>query len=860
MNNSNMNVNNSNNNDDDDEDEFAHLSFNPTTNDIDDNNDAVLELQMTMVAVQTEHDILLQKIQQQNKQQVRLLQDEIRQLQNEINVLSTSTAAHKSRQSASNTNTVSTRPSPPGANLCARSNAILFPTTKHGITLKEEVSRISQPHLTIGDASRCTIPDPPHHPPPRQSPHSTTDASGARWWWMDHLLRRQQHYHDPILLRRLMIPIRSGSEWEVLHWFLVEIVTEQQQPQQHKATTNYLQSLWQCFHETLLCCLPQSYRPIQMGLLEPPPDDASNNGNHDPTTIDPVMRQLSRRRPKGPRTSSITAYRRSSDETTTFSLEPALYTSVEQHLSHPLFVSSSSSPPIPNAKNLHHSYDIQRFIQYGLYHWYDLGRLVLLQRQQILDLRSTDDTTHEEDNNYVTSGSGDGTISQLSSISILAMQITGLLVSNSQEAIRPPPSLPPPSASIDHSCCFPDNCCDSLLINILNIGQSIVRHPQHWKKDVGAHRGDNTKHHRNRHHHTKHPTPSSSHVVPPPLRLVHVEYMEQQLERPQVDRHDVNPVNKTLFAHFDEHDALTWMAEALNLLQILIWTKPNNSSLSPRELVWIKTKRTAALMGILLDVLEYTILPNITLYTHPFTITCVRWMQGLIEKPLVQLSTSSEAIATNIDLGFYDDDTDDVKNYSSSSHSSNNYTTNSNYYYWRLVRTQNVTTDSTAELWHTSPTCINLLLQIFTRIVLQQMSHDHIPSEAVDVIPLLPLRDNIIRFMHCILLQVQKDRQLWEQQHYRMKQGQATATATTKATTKKRMRPILSFIIILSDQMEIYKSMITVLLSSNNPASMASCDNGITNSLYCLNDDLYAMLQLQLEEITDDQYEKLQHG
>ena len=882
-----MNINNSNNNDDDDEDEFAHLSFDPTTNDIDDSNDAVLELQMTMVALQTEHDILLQKIQQQNKQQVRLLQDEIRQLQNEINVLS-AVAHPKSRPSAhnnNNNNTVSSkRPlPPPGANLSARSNAILFPTTTTTASFEKEVSRSSQPpQRTNGETSGGTIPDPPsvphYHSPPRQSPHSTTNTSEAQWWWMNHFLRQQLHHHDPIILQRLMIPFRSGSEWEVLHWFLVEIVTEQQhQEQQHKRTiTTYLQSLWQCFHEVLSCCLPQSYRPIQMGLLESPPDDACNNHSLtiESTTNDPMMmRQLPRRRqrPKGPRTTSITAYRRSSEETTASLSEPALYTSVEQHLSHPLLVSSfSSSRPLPSAENLHHSYDVQRFIQNGLYHWYDLGRLVLLQRQQTLDQRSSerssDHMTDEEDDNNDTSGSGDVTISQLSSISILAMQITGLLVSNSRESIRPPP---PSSASF----CFPDNCCDSLLNNILNIGQSIVRHPpRSRKKDVGMqNRGDQTKHHRNRHHHTKHAThPSSSHVVSPPFRLVHVEYMEQQqqqqLDQPPVDRPDVNPANQTLFAHFNENNALSWMAEALNLLQMLIWTKPNyHSSLSPRELVWIKTKRTAALMGILLDVLEYTILPNISLYTHPFTITCVRWIQGLIEKPLVQLSTSSEAISTNADLGFYDDDTDDVKNNistGSSSHGSNNYTTNSNYYYWRLVRTQNVTTDSTAELWHTSPTAINLLLQMFTRIVLQQMSHDHIPSEAVDVIPLLPLRDAIIRFMHCILLQVQKDRQLWEQQHYRMKQGAATASASNnnKVTTKKRMRPILSFIIILSDQMEIYKSMITVLLSSNNPASVANCDNGITNSLYCLHDDLYAMLQLQLEEITDDQYEKLQHG
>ena len=207
-----------------------------------------------------------------------------------------------------------------------------------------------------------------------------------------------------------------------------------------------------------------------------------------------------------------------------------------------------------------------------------------------------------------------------------------------------------------------------------------------------------------------------------------------------------------------------------------------------------------------------------------------------------------------VDNDNMNDDTDDHQN---SRGSGDNYTTNTNYYYWRLLRTQNVTTDSTAEQWHTSPTAINILLQMFTRIVLHQMSHDHIPSEAVLVLPYLPLRDAIIRFMHGVLLYVQKDRQLWEQQHYRMKQLKALAP---KTATKKRMRPILSFIIVIGEQVEIYKSMITTLLSSNHPASRTNYDCGITNSYYCLNVDLYAMLKLQLEEITDDQYEKLQHG
>jgi hypothetical protein len=55
--------------------------------------------------------------------------------------------------------------------------------------------------------------------------------------------------------------------------------------------------------------------------------------------------------------------------------------------------------------------------------------------------------------------------------------------------------------------------------------------------------------------------------------------------------------------------------------------------------------------------------------------------------------------------------------------------------------------------------------------------------------------------------------------------------------------------------------MITTLLYNNNPAPLTNdYDCGITNSYYCLNEDLYAMLKLQMEEITDDQYEKLQHG
>jgi hypothetical protein len=39
-------------------------------------------------------------------------------------------------------------------------------------------------------------------------------------------------------------------------------------------------------------------------------------------------------------------------------------------------------------------------------------------------------------------------------------------------------------------------------------------------------------------------------------------------------------------------------------------------------------------MGILLDVLEYKVVPNIQLYSHPFTMKCVLWLHRLIEPPL----------------------------------------------------------------------------------------------------------------------------------------------------------------------------------------------------------------------------------
>ena len=531
---------------------------------------------------------------------------------------------------------------------------------------------------------------------------------------------------------------------------------------------------------------------------------------------------------------------------------------------------------------------MQRFILDGLFQWYDLRQLLIMtvvttfqppQPMTVDDGNQDSRTPEPMSQSDVNSSIGDGTVSLwssrqgvvLSQISILAMQISSLFVSNACETTTSP------LLNYDQYFRFPDHCCDCLLINILHIGNSILlHHPQHRKhshavdtsnrRDVNSSSNScsnlTTKPNARR---SKQP---NSNVVPPPLRLVHVEYMDQVVQSKHQHQGDSNiggmksnsAMDQTVFKDFDESDALSWMTEALNLLQLVIWKKMiRNVHLSPLALDWIQTKRTGALMGMVLDVLEYTVLPNMNLYTHPFTMTCVRWMHRLIEEPLALLSSSSSTspqdMAMNIDNGMFDDIDD--KNGSSNNGSSNNYTTKTNHYYWRLLRTQNVTTDSTAEQWHTSPTAINILLQIFTRIVLHQMSHDHIPSEAELVIPFLPLRDAIIRFMHGILLHVQKDRQLWEQQHYRMKQLKAVAP---KTATKKRMRPILSFTIVLAEQVEIYKSMITILLSSNNPASVDNCDCGITNSYYSLNEDLYAMLKLQLEEITDDQYEKLQHG
>jgi hypothetical protein len=143
------------------------------------------------------------------------------------------------------------------------------------------------------------------------------------------------------------------------------------------------------------------------------------------------------------------------------------------------------------------------------------------------------------------------------------------------------------------------------------------------------------------------------------------------------------------------------------------------------------------------------------------------------------------------------------------------------------------------------------------------MNHDHVSSDVNIVIPLLPLRDQIVRFMHRILQHVQRDRQILEQEYERRKQMKAAAaldtstttngTTSTTTTSKKRMRPILTFIIVLSGQVEMYKSMILTLLAS------AGNGGSITSSYCGLRLDIQAMLKLQLEEIMDDQYEKLQH-
>lgn len=240
---------------------------------------------------------------------------------------------------------------------------------------------------------------------------------------------------------------------------------------------------------------------------------------------------------------------------------------------------------------------------------------------------------------------------------------------------------------------------------------------------------------------------------------------------------------------------LIWMAESLHLTR-MVW----NLSTSAMRQSWSTTGRVASLLASVLDLMELFILPNDDLHSHPVTTECVSWLQEL----------ASQRRQETVD---------------------DRRTTKANQI---LLRTQQATSRSTAELWHYAPTAIAVAVQLFHRVVIRQLMDDHLPSTpvALAAVELTRVRDQLVRFLHGILQAVQEDRRHWEM--------------VRESKTSGCRKQALSYMAVLSECLDLYTSAAAALLSIPS--------DGIN---YCkAHPDILAMLKMQMDELVEDQEEK----
>jgi hypothetical protein len=244
---------------------------------------------------------------------------------------------------------------------------------------------------------------------------------------------------------------------------------------------------------------------------------------------------------------------------------------------------------------------------------------------------------------------------------------------------------------------------------------------------------------------------------------------------------------------------LIWMAESLRLVR-MVW----NHSASAMRQSWSTTGRAATLLASVLNLFELYILPDNDLHSHPITIECIAWLQELASQR--RRGTVDDRMTTKRNL--------------------------------RLLRTQQATAKSTAELWHFAPTAIAVAVQLLHRVVIRQHMDDHLPASpvAIAAVELTRVRDQLVRFVHGILQAVQEDRRRWEKERANKTSGGG-----------HHQKQALSFMAVLSECLDYYTSAAAALL--------AIPDDGVS---YCkAHPDIQVMLKMQMDELAEDQDEKL---
>ena len=281
-----------------------------------------------------------------------------------------------------------------------------------------------------------------------------------------------------------------------------------------------------------------------------------------------------------------------------------------------------------------------------------------------------------------------------------------------------------------------------------------------------------------------------------------------------------NVVVETSSSSQQQHDGavppllLNWLAEALSLLR-RVWIRcpssssSNTTTTSTRQR-WLSTGRAANLLAAALDLVEGLVLPDddCRYASHPVTTECVRWCQALASQ---QHTQSLE---------------DRIRNQQS----------------LRLLRTQFATARSTAEWWHYAPSAVSVAVQLFHKVTIQQHLEDHLPASPVAqaALALQPVRDHLIRFFHAVLQAVQEDRRQWEREQQQQEEAENSSSSNK--------REVVSFMMVLSECQELYTSAAALLLAVPPDKEFNLC---------MVHPDVQAMLRMQMDELAEDQMEKL---
>ena len=252
---------------------------------------------------------------------------------------------------------------------------------------------------------------------------------------------------------------------------------------------------------------------------------------------------------------------------------------------------------------------------------------------------------------------------------------------------------------------------------------------------------------------------------------------------------------------------LCWLAASLSLLRGM-WVS-NFGPVSLRQ-QWLSQGQVDSLLAAAVDVLEHVIIPDATLYAHPITLEIIAWFHTLATAPPHRRGSASLPHPQTL----------------------------------RLLRTQQATTRTTAELWHFAPTATAVAVKLFHRVVVIEQNQ-HLPVPKARAARFNTIRDQLVRFFHALWQAVQEDRRQWEREQQRPE------------TNNKNQRSPISFLMLLSECQEWYTSAAALLLAIPSDLDTSKTSSPLYYNPCRMHPDLLAMIKMQMDELAEDQMEKL---